>query len=488
MKRNIRILIIDDETSITDGLRLILNDEGYWVETTATLVEGIAAINRTQFDLVITDVQLPGELQGGMRILKHIKSVRPETEVILITGYGSIPQAVEATRAGAFYFVEKPFEPEQILLIIEKALERRLLLAESEDLRKRLSQREGSPNIVCASKAMQQILQTIESVARSDANVLIIGESGTGKELIANALHYNSLRADREFVKVNCSALPKELIESELFGYVRGAFTGAVSDRQGLFAQANGGSLLLDELAEMPISLQPKLLRVLEERRYRRVGDTESREVNFRLVCSTNREPKEAIREGLLREDLFYRVSTITIYVPPLRERPEDLPLMIDHFFRVFTQKYDRRLSGIARAAYQRMLAYRWPGNVRELQNVMERAVLLARGELIEVEDLPTDTRDSVAADDFFVPPNMTLDEIERLVIARTLERTQGNKLEAARILGIYRPRLYSKIRKYKIEVAKEPGKRRKRTRQQQADKQAEGGQSARRAGAEATD
>lgn len=486
MKRNIRILIIDDEASITDGLRLILNDEGYQVETAATLVEGMGAINRTQFDLVITDVQLPGELQGGLRILKHVKSVRPETEVILITGYGSIPQAVEATRAGAFYFVEKPFEPEQILLIIEKALERRLLLAESEDLRKRLSQRAGSPNIVCASKAMQQILQTIESVARSDANVLIIGESGTGKEVIANALHDNSLRADREFVKVNCSALPKELIESELFGYVRGAFTGAVSDRQGLFAQANGGSLLLDELAEMPISLQPKLLRVLEERRYRRVGDTESREVNFRLVCATNREPKEAIREGLLREDLFYRISTITIYVPPLRERPEDLPLMVDHFFRVFTQKYDRRLSGVSRTAYQRLLAYRWPGNVRELQNVMERAVLLARGEQIEVEDLPSDTR--AAADDFFVPPNMTLAEIECLVIARTLERTHGNKLEAARILGIYRTRLYSKIRKYKIEVAKEPGKRRKRIRPQQADQQTEGGQSARRAKAETTD
>ncbi|HWQ32953.1 MAG TPA: sigma-54 dependent transcriptional regulator [Blastocatellia bacterium] len=489
MKRNIRILIIDDEVSITDGLRLILSDEGYSVETAATLSEGIAAINHTRFDLVITDVQLPGELQGGMRILRHVKSVRPETEVILITGYGSIPQAVEATRAGAYYFVEKPFEPEQILLIIEKALERRLLLAESEDLRKRLSQREGAPSIVCASKAMQRILQTIESVARSDANVLIIGESGTGKELIANSLHYNSLRAEREFVKVNCSALPKELIESELFGYVRGAFTGAVSDRQGLFAQANGGSLLLDELAEMPISLQPKLLRVLEERRYRRVGDTETREVNFRLVCSTNREPKEAIREGLLREDLFYRVSTITIFVPPLRERPEDLPLIIDHFFRIFTQKYDRRLSGISRAAYQRMFSYRWPGNVRELQNAIERAVLLARGEFIEVEDLPFDSGETFSADDFFVPPNMTLAEIERLVIARTLERTHGNKLEAARILGIYRPRLYSKIRKYEIEISKQPRRRSKRSREQQADGKTEGGsESVRRAGAEASD
>jgi DNA-binding NtrC family response regulator len=475
LKKNIRILVIDDETAFTDGLRLILTDEGYTVETASTLMEGMMFINQMTFDLVVTDVQLPGELQGGMRILKHVKSVNPETEVILITGYGSIPQAVEATRAGAFYFVEKPFEPEQILLIIEKALERRLLLAESEDLRKRLSQSHGALNIVCASRAMQQILQTIESVARSDASVLIIGESGTGKELIANALHYNSLRADHEFVKVNCSALPKELIESELFGYIKGAFTGAVSDRQGLFAQAEGGSLLLDELAEMPIALQPKLLRVLEERRYRRVGDTESREVDFRLICATNREPKEAIREGLLREDLFYRVSTITIYVPPLRERPEDLPLIVDHFFRVFAQKYDRRLSGISRSAYQRLLTYRWPGNVRELQNAMERAVLLAKGQYIEVEDLPFfDARAGFTADDFFVPPNLTLDEIEHLVIARTLERTNGNKLEAARILGIYRPRLYSKIRKYKIEVVKE-SRRKKRAREEQSENSADG-------------
>ena len=456
MKKKIRILVIDDEASITDGLRLMLNDEGYFVETAATFAAGIAATERAAYDLVVTDVQLPGELQGGMRMLRHVKSLRPETEVILITGYGSIQQAVEATRTGAFYFVEKPFEPEQLLLIIEKALERRLLLAESEDLRKRLSQRDGAPNIVCASKAMQKILQIIESVARSDANVLIIGESGTGKELIANSLHYNSLRADREFVKVNCSALPRELIESELFGYVKGAFTGAVQARQGLFAQAQGGSLLLDELAEMPISLQPKLLRVLEERRYRRVGDAETREVDFRLIASTNRPPTEAIKEGLLRDDLFYRVSTITLFVPPLRERPEDLPLIIDHFFRLFTQKYDRPLSGLSRSAQQRMLAYRWPGNVRELQNAMERAVLLARGQSIEIEDLPFGTRDAAALSEFFVPPNLTLAEIERLVISQTLQRTNGNKLEAARILGIYRPRLYSKIKKYDLGTPKE--------------------------------
>lgn len=456
MKKNIRILVIDDEATITDGLRLLLNQEGYVVETAATLTGGIAAIDELDFDLVITDIQLPGELQGGMRILQHVKTARPETEVILITGYGSIQQAVEATRAGAYYFVEKPFEPEHLLLIVEKALERRLLLAESEDLRKRLSQHETTTNIVCASKSMQRILQTIASVARSDANVLIIGESGTGKELVADALHYNSHRAAHEFVKVNCSALPRELIEAELFGYVKGAFTGAVTDRPGLIAQAQNSSLLLDELAEMPAGLQPKLLRVLEERRYRRVGDSETRPVDFRLICATNRPPSEAISQGLMREDLFYRVSTITIHIPPLRERPEDLPLIIDHFFRVYTQKYDRPLRGIARSAYQQMFAHRWPGNVRELQNAIEHAVLLARGPFIEVEDLPFVPRNRAESGEFQVPLNMTLAEIERIVIAQTLERTHGNKLEAARILGIYRPRLYNKIKKYGISTGPE--------------------------------
>lgn len=331
-----------------------------------------------------------------------------------------------------------------------------------------------------------RLLELLRIFARQDETVLISGPTGSGKSRLARWCHENSSRRERPFETLDLLSVPEELQMAELFGWKRGAFTGAVKDSLGAVARAGQGTLFIDEIDKLSLKAQAGLLRVLEERRYRRVGDTESREVNFRLVCATNREPKEAIREGLLREDLFYRISTITIYVPPLRERPEDLPLMVDHFFRVFTQKYDRRLSGVSRTAYQRLLAYRWPGNVRELQNVMERAVLLARGEQIEVEDLPSDTR--AAADDFFVPPNMTLAEIECLVIARTLERTHGNKLEAARILGIYRTRLYNKIRKYKIEVAKEPGKRRKRIRPQQADQQTEGGQSARRAKAETTD
>ncbi|MFN0124022.1 MAG: sigma-54-dependent transcriptional regulator [Blastocatellia bacterium] len=459
MKSHVRILVVDDEPSIRDGLRLTLLAEGYTVEVAATLADALAGIDRTPFDLVVTDVQLPGAPQGGMRILQHVGARGSETEVILITGFGDVRQAVEATRAGAFYFIEKPFDADQILLIIEKALERRLLLAESEDLRKRLSLRHGAPSIVCVSRAMQNILQTIESVADTEANVLITGESGTGKELIANAIHYNSRRAAAEFVKINCSALPRELIESEMFGYVKGAFTGAAQDRPGLIAQAHGGSLLLDELGEMPLELQPKLLRVLEERRYRRVGEMIPRDADFRLICSTNRHPDEVTRNGLLREDLYYRVSTIKIPVPPLRERREDIPLLLDHFFRHFCGKYERSLGGISRRARQLLLGYRWPGNVRELQNAMEHAVLLARTRYIEPEDLPFPGSGGMAADTaIFIPPHMTLEQIEHSAVAQTLERTGGNKQEAARILGIHRPRLYAKIRKYRLgNAAKAP-------------------------------
>jgi len=451
-----KILVVDDEPSITDGLRLLLGAEGYDVETASQLSAGRTAIEQQPFDLVLTDLQLPDDHHGGLSLLRTVKEVSPETEVIVITGHGSISEAVEAIKLGAFYFVEKPFEPEQISVLIEKALERRRLLSESQNLRRHFQRREYS-SIIGASKAMQMIYETIESVAKSDANVLIIGESGTGKELIANAIHFNSLRASHEFVKVNCSALPKELIEAELFGYVKGAFTGAIQNRTGLIAQAKGGSLLLDEISEMPIELQPKLLRVLEERRFRPVGSTDTFEADFRLICASNREPRDAIKEGLMREDLFYRVSTITINVPPLRERSEDLQLLTDFFFNKFKEKYNRPLQGFSQAAYQRVFSHRWPGNVRELQNAIERAVLLAKGVRIEPEDLPFGEQvGEVSADNFYVPPNMTLEEIERLVIGQTLQRTRGNKQAAAQILGIYRPRLYSKIRKYKIQIQRE--------------------------------
>jgi transcriptional regulator with PAS, ATPase and Fis domain len=325
-------------------------------------------------------------------------------------------------------------------------------------MRRQLSTRSEYFNIIGSSKSMQTIYETIESVAKSDANVLIVGESGTGKELIANAIHYNSLRARKPFIKVNCAALPKELIESELFGHTKGAFTGAHADKEGLVQHAAGGSLMLDEIAEMPVELQPKLLRVLQERSYRKIGSEKTYAVDFRLISSTNRPPADAIRDGLLRDDLFYRISTITIHVPPLRERSEDIQLLTEHFLHMYAQKYARPIDGVSQAAYQRLFGHTWPGNVRELQNVLERAVLLAKGNRIEPVDLPFDNgslpEGSPAGTGWDVPANMSLEDIERLVIEKTLQRTGGNKQAAANLLGIYRPRLYSKIRKYNIDVS----------------------------------
>ncbi len=451
MKNGITILIVDDEASITDALRLLLRAEGYEVETASTLASALTALERKLFDLLITDLSL-----GGLELLKSVKAKRHTTEVIIITGYGSVPQAVEATKAGAYYFLEKPFEPEQILLITEKALERSRLMAESAQLRQHFTKRQQYADLIGSSRAMQAIYETIEHVAKTDANVLIIGDSGTGKELIANAIHFHSRRARQEFVKVNCSALPKELIEAELFGYVKGAFTGAANDRYGLFGQADKGSLLLDELAEMPIDLQPKLLRVLEERRYRRVGDAFSREVDFRLICSTNRVLHEAIKNGLLREDLYYRISTITITVPPLRERGEDIQLLIEEYYRRFCDRYERDLKGFSQMAYQRLFAYPWPGNVRELQNVIERAVLLSKGPYIEAVDLQLGTSRNGLSPEFYYPPSMTWTDIERAVITTALERVGGNKKAAARALGMQRTRLYNKLSKYQIEVERQ--------------------------------
>lgn len=440
---------------MADSLRKLLIEEGFTVDTAATGAEAIELFDVGGHHLAICDLQLPD--MDGLEVLRHMKDARPTTEVIVVTGYGTVAKAVEAIKAGAFYFVEKQFDFSQILPLIEKALERRDLMAETANMRRQLSTRSEYFNIIGASKKMQTIYETIDSVAKSDANVLIVGESGTGKELIANAIHYGSLRSKKPFIKVNCAALPKELIESELFGHTKGAFTGAHADKEGLVQHAAGGSLLLDEIAEMPIELQPKLLRVLQERSYRKVGSEKTFAVDFRLISSTNTLPADAIREGLLRDDLFYRISTITIHVPPLRDRTEDIQLLTDHFFRLYARKYERSISGVSQAAYQRLFAHTWPGNVRELQNVIERAVLLAKTEKLEPVDLPFEHGEPHEGADpgmsWDLPENMTLEEVEKMLIEKTLQRTRGNKQAAANLLGIYRPRLYSKIRKYQIDV-----------------------------------
>jgi DNA-binding NtrC family response regulator len=454
-KQDVRILVVDDEESTTDSLKLNLVEEGYTVDTAGTGGQAIELFDQGGHHLAICDLQLPD--MDGLEVMRHMKDARPNTEVIMVTAHGTTPKAVEATKAGAFDFVDKPLDFEELAIRVQNALKHRELIDENASLRRQMSTRSEYFNIIGSSKPMQTIYETIDAVAKSDANVLIVGESGTGKELIANAIHYKSLRARKPFIKVNCAALPKELIESELFGHTKGAFTGAHADKEGLVQHAAGGSLMLDEIAEMPVELQPKLLRVLQERSYRKIGSEKTYAVDFRLISSTNRPPADAIRDGLLRDDLFYRISTITIHVPPLRDRSEDIQLLTEHFLHMYAQKYDRQIAGVSQAAYQRLFGHTWPGNVRELQNVIERAVLLAKGNRVEPVDLPFDNgslpEGSPVGTGWDVPPNMTLEDIERLVIEKTLQRTGGNKQAAANLLGIYRPRLYSKIRKYNIDV-----------------------------------
>ena len=453
---DVRILVVDDEPQMADSVRQNLIEEGYSVDIATTGATALESFDQAGHQIVICDLVLPD--MDGLEVMRHIKDSRPTTEVIVVTGYGSVAKAVEATKAGAFYFVEKPFEFSEIHLLIDKAAEHHRLVVETASMRRQLSTRSEYFNIIGASKQMQTIYETIESVAKSDANVLIVGESGTGKELIANAVHYNSLRSKKAFIKVNCAALPKELIESELFGHTKGAFTGAHADKEGLVQHAASGSLLLDEIGEMPVELQPKLLRVLQERSYRKVGSEKTFPADFRLITSTNRLPADSIRDGSLRDDLFYRISTITLHVPPLRERSEDIPLLAEHFLALYAEKYQRQITSLSPAAYQHLFAHTWPGNVRELQNMMERAVLLAKGTGIEPADLSVTNGGPVAEGasanvSWSVPPHMTLEEMEKALIESTLKRTGGNKQAAANLLGIYRPRLYSKIRRYNIDA-----------------------------------
>ena len=454
--KDVRILVIDDEPTIADSLKQNFTEEGYAVDIAATGAEAIELFDQGGHHVTICDLQLPD--MDGLEVMRHIKDARPNSEVIVVTAHGSVAKAVEATKGGAFDFVDKPFDFEELQLRVENALNHRELRRENDNLRRQMSTRSEYSNIIGSSKPMQSIYETIDAVAKSDANVLIVGESGTGKELIANAIHYKSLRTRKPFIKVNCAALPKELIESELFGHTKGAFTGAHADKEGLVQHAAGGSLMLDEIAEMPVELQPKLLRVLQERSYRKIGSEKTYAVDFRLISSTNRPPADAIRDGLLRDDLFYRISTITIHVPPLRERSEDIQLLTEHFLHMYAQKYERPIDGVSQAAYQRLFGHTWPGNVRELQNVIERAVLLAKGSRVEPVDLPFDNgslpEGAAPGTGWEVPTNMSLEDIERMVIEKTLQRTGGNKQAAANLLGIYRPRLYSKIRKYNIDVS----------------------------------
>jgi two-component system, NtrC family, response regulator AtoC len=454
MKPGRTVLVVDDEPSIVDGLRLTLEAEGYAVRIAGSVATALDAVAQGDVQAAIVDLMLPDG--DGLALTRELKKRDRAIEVIVITAYGSVRKAMEATKgAGAFHVLEKPFDPDEVLGVVAHALEHRKLLAENTDLRRRLGEQAADSEILGAAPAMQRVMETVARVADADASVLIMGESGTGKELVANALHDKSRRRDGPWIKINCAALPKDLIESELFGHTRGSFTGATTEKAGLLEEAHKGSLLLDEITEMPIDLQAKLLRVLEERVVRRLGGTKSVPVDFRLVSSTNRHPDVAVKEGRLRQDLYFRINTVTLQIPPLRERREDLPVLVKAFLERYRARHARGIDGIEPEAYRRLLAYSWPGNVRELQHALERAVLVSRSRTITLADLPdalqqgdAETKPGVAPGDV---PAGSLEEIERASIVKALESTNWNKQAAAAALGLRRPTLYSKMRKHGI-------------------------------------
>jgi DNA-binding NtrC family response regulator len=449
------VLVVDDEASIADGLRLTLEGEGYSVRIAGSVATALSVIAQADVQAAIVDLMLPDG--DGLMLTRELKRRDPTVEVVIVTAYGSVRKAMEATKgAGAFYVLEKPFDPDELIGLVAHALDHRKLVAENAELRRRLLEQTADSQILGKAPSMQRVMETIVSVADTDANVLIVGESGTGKELIANALHERSRRKDGPWIKINCAALPKDLIESELFGHTKGAFTGATTDKVGLLEEAHQGSLLLDEITEMPVDLQAKLLRVLEERVVRRLGGAKSVPVDFRLISSTNRSAEVAVKEGQLRRDLYFRINTVTIQVPPLRDRRDDIPILVQAFLERYRAKHARQVDEIEPEAYRRLLQYPWPGNVRELQHAIERAVLVARTREITVADLP-ETLQHVAgvADEGAIAPSEvpsgSLEDIERASILKALDATRWNKQAAAALLGLRRPTLYSKMRKHNI-------------------------------------
>ena len=457
-----RILIIDDERPILMTLEALLNRHGYQTDTAATATLGLRAMKAHPAALVLLDLQLPDA--DGLETLDRIKKDFGDSQVIILTAHDSLNNAIESIKRGAFHFISKPYAPEELLSLVEQALEKRSLLQETQALREKAEQLEKRLELaetrlapVFKSKVMQELEELIGAMAPSDANVLITGESGVGKEVVANVIHSKSRRAGKPLVKLNCAAFPQTMIESELFGYVKGAFTGAMNDFPGMIAEARGGTLFLDEISEMPADLQTRFLRVLQEREYRSLGSTRMLKADFRVITATNRPIAQALAENRLRSDLYYRINTFQIEVPPLRERKEDIPPLVNTFVQRFARQLGKAEPTIAPEAFQKLLDYSWPGNVRELQNTIEYAVVLARNDIIGIKELPAEIQLPPALQTSPVPVRRSgvasLDDMERETILQALTQTHGNKKKAAELLGIQRPTLYNKMKRYAIEI-----------------------------------
>ncbi len=461
------LLIVDDESEHLQSLRRIFERESATVLTAASGELALEVVRKEPIQLILSDLMMPG--MSGLELLKAARTIRKEIDVVVMTAYGTIEAAVEAMREGAYDFVQKPFKAAVIKRVVGRAIERQNLRAENVMLRRELAAAtptgEKARPIIGRSPAMLATLETIQQAAPSTATVALHGESGTGKELMARALHEQSSRKEGPFVVVNCAALPETILEAELFGYEKGAFTGANQKKEGRIERAEGGTLFLDEIGELSLPVQAKLLRVLQDNEFERLGGHETLHIDFRLVSATNRDLAAAVKTGEFREDLYYRLNVIGVELPSLRERPEDIPLLADHFLRHYAQKNAKTISGIAEDARKALLGYPWPGNVRELENVMERAVVLTREQIIRLSDLPGPIRESSPQDQavrresgrVIIPIGTRLEEVERVMIHETLKETGGDKSLAAQLLGIAARTIYRKLEAERAKEAQSP-------------------------------
>jgi two-component system response regulator HydG len=449
-----KILVVDDEESHRIMLRAVLTADGYRVAEAADGTEAIRAVEKEAFDIILLDIRMTN--MDGIEALSEIRKISPLVPVLIMTAYASVKTAVEALKAGAFDYMTKPLDIEEVKILIEKALEHYHLRTENLALKERLGDRFDFSRIIGRSGKMKTLLDTLAMVAPSDATVLIMGESGTGKEVVANAIHHNSPRAGQPFIKVSCAALPETLLESELFGHERGAFTGAVTRREGRFQLAHRGTIFLDEVGEMNPALQTKLLRVLQEKEFEPVGSARTIKVDIRVIAATNKDLTKEVREGRFREDLYYRLNVVPVTMPPLRERKEDIPPLADHFLAVYREKNRKPLKGISGKALDLLVRYDWPGNIRELENCIERAVIMAKEEMITPVDFPPQIQKLSGEKEtggFAIPYGISLEAMERELIVKTLAETGGNRTRASEILGINRRTLQNKLKEYGINV-----------------------------------
>lgn len=447
-RSRINILVVDDERGLCAGLQEALKREGYQVDTANDAMTALKLLRDRLYNLVITDIKMPS--MSGLELLKQAKEESRDTMFILMTAYGTIESAVQAMKEGAYDYLSKPIDLQRLRALVMKALEFQAIVAENNELRSRLQKRSEPSLLLGGSETMRKINQLVDEVAHSDVTVLIEGESGTGKELVARAIHLNSPRADRAFISVNCAALPEQLLEAELFGHVKGAFTGAVAEKPGRFQLADDGTLFLDEIGDLSPKGQGDLLRVLEDGTFRMVGGTKMMRVNVRVVAATNKKLHEAVAAGKFREDLLYRLQIVPISIPPLREHAEDIPLLFDSFLDHFAAKHKRRRKRLSSEAMQFCQRFPWPGNVRQLRNAAERLVIVCKNATIEVNDLPEFIRThDQSATTFTVRPGMSLAEAEKLLIRQTLAHVTSNREEAAKLLGISRRSLQYKLKEY---------------------------------------